>query len=113
MKTNDKTTNVAISLLLRVELSTGKVKEHIYLLPEKQNEALKKMDPIIESIGTALFEGKGFIHLENPSITYNAEHVVYIEAIFRGPAEWQEVIKKSTKLPLGFRPVKPSEQKLP
>lgn len=109
MKKNDKDTSEAISLLLRVTVSTGEKKEHIYLLPEKQSEAAKTTTALAKNTATQLVKGMGILHLMNPSITYNIKHIVCIEAIFRGPAGWEEIIKKSIKPPLGFRPEKPSE----
>ena len=109
MKTNDKTTSVTMSLLLRVNVSTGDTKEHIYLLPEKPNEALKATHALAKYVATTFSKRIALLHLMNPSITYNTNHIVYVEVIFRGPAEWKEIMKKSIKPPLGFRPEKPSE----
>ena len=109
VKTNDKTKIDDISLLLHVAVSTGVTNVHIYPLPNTLIEAKKTMDSLIDSIATALVGKIGFLHLENPNITYNSKHIVYIEAIFRGPKEWEEIMRKSTKPPLGFRPEKLSE----
>jgi hypothetical protein len=109
MKTNDKTKSEAVSLSLRVAVSTGVTNEHIYSLPEKRKEAFKIIDSLVDSITDVLGAKTGFLHLENPSITYNPKHIVYIKEVFRGPAEWEELMRRSTKRPLGFIPEKASE----
>ena len=109
VKTNDKTKIEDISLLLNVAVSTGVTKVHIYSLPNTLKEAKKTMDFLINYIAAALKGKIGFLYLENPRITYNPKHIVYIESIFRGPEEWEEIMRKSTKPPLGFRPEKLSE----
>ena len=109
METNDKTKSEAVSLLLRIVVSIGVTNEHIYSLPNTSEEAKKTMDFLINFISSALAGKIGYLYLEHPRIVYNPEHIVYIEAIFRGPSEWEELMRKSTKPPLGFRPEKPSE----
>lgn len=111
MKANDKTKNVAVSpsLVLHVQVSTGETREHIYLLPKTLDEATEASNSVADYIGGRLSKGIGYVQLEYPPITYSVKHIVYIEAIFRGPEEWEEIIKKSAKRPLGFRLEKVSE----
>jgi hypothetical protein len=87
VETNNQTKIEASFLLLRVAVSTGATNVHVYSLPNTQKEASKVIKSIIEPAASAL-EGKtGFLLLANPSITYNAKHIVYIEAIFEGRKE--------------------------
>ena len=111
MKTNDKTRNVAIapSLVLRVHVSRGETTEHIYLLPKTLDEATEVTNSLADYMGGRLSKGIGYAMLEYPAIIYSVQHIVYIEAIFRWPEEWEEIMKKSTKRPLGFRLEKASE----
>jgi len=96
-------------MLLHVHVSTGETKEHIYSVPSQADEASKFVSAFAEYITTQLMKPTGVIHLMNPSITYTGKHIVYLEPIFKGPAEWQEMMKKSMKAPLGFRPKESSK----
>lgn len=109
MKRNEKTTGLTMSMVLRVNVSTGETKEHIYSLPSEVDEAVKFVTGFAKHVATELMKPTGVIQLINPSIAYTAKHIVYIEPIFRGPADWQEMMKKSMKPPLGFRPQESSK----
>jgi len=109
MKANDKTTDLTMSMVLRVKVSTGETKEHIYPLPGQRDEASKLVRAFAKHVTTQLMKPTGTVHLMNPSTTYTARHIVYIEPMFRGPAEWQEIMNKSMKPPLGFRPQESSK----
>lgn len=96
METNNKVESEATLLLLRVAVSTGATNVHVYSLPDTEREAKEAIHSIIEPIATALDGKAGFIHLPNPSTVYNPKHIVYIEAVFKGPGEWEDPVRTST-----------------
>lgn len=90
-------------MILRVHVTSGRVNEHVYdLLPNLQ-DAQKEVKSWIGII-TDAFKGKiDYLPLLNPVIAYNIPHIVFVELDFKGPTEWQEVIRKSVKEPIGYK----------
>ena len=90
--------------VMHVHVSTGSCNIHAYDIPRHKQEAREAIDSIAEEFAKAFSGESVYLHLRNPSITYNVKHIVFVEHDFQGPEEWQEFIRKSFKESIGYKP---------
>ena len=98
------------TFVLTVHLSTGETREHVYPISSDQVQGIKEALDLMTRISNAFRTKVWFfpfnynvLPLEHPSIIFNASYILYIEFMFRGPADWEKLINNAIKKPLGFK----------
>ncbi len=91
-------------LLITVKLITGEEMVHQYDVPNGLKEAKEFVGSLADLTASALMRGqKQFLPLQNPSIGYNPDNIIFVKVDFLGSEELNEAFRKAQKKALGFK----------